>query len=146
MLGGRLRFGTAFSLVISLAYIRTSDGAGGPAGRPHRRRHDHRRAAGPGLCFARRSARPAELPADAAADPDLVAAGWESTFGADALGDRDGLHRLGVQTYVAPSACRSPGGRPDPLTVYGLERDIRELAAIFDADAEPFIAPTRNQP
>lgn len=49
------------------------------------------------------------------AEPDMVFAGWESSFAADAIGERDELADLGVATYVAPAACQS-ANRPDPLT------------------------------
>ena len=38
-------------------------------------------------------------------EPDLVFAGWESNLAADTAGERDTLAKLGVASYVAPSAC-----------------------------------------
>lgn len=40
-------------------------------------------------------------------DPDAVVAGWESAFAPEAVGDREQLQQLGVQTWVSPAACWS---------------------------------------
>lgn len=48
--------------------------------------------------------------------PDLVLAGWESNLTSEGAGDRALLAGLGVATYVAPSACKSEGYMPDPMT------------------------------
>lgn len=42
-----------------------------------------------------------------ALDPDAVVAGWESAFAPEAVGDREQLQQLGVQTWVSPAACWS---------------------------------------
>ncbi len=42
-----------------------------------------------------------------ALEPDAVVAGWESAFAPEAVGDREQLQQLGVQTWVSPAACWS---------------------------------------
>ncbi len=66
-----------------------------------------------------------------AAEPDLVYAGWESSFSADAAGERDTLQRLGIASYVAPSACRDPAYQPDPLTFEEVFAQITEAGAVL---------------
>lgn len=75
-------------------------------------------------------------------EPDLVYAGWESNFSADGAGERDSLEALGVHTYVAPSACKGEGYRPNPLTFDHVFAEIREVAGIFGVSdaAEELIA------
>jgi iron complex transport system substrate-binding protein len=68
-----------------------------------------------------------------AAEPDLVFAGWESTFAADGVGERGELADLGVASYVAPAACQEDGYRPDPLTFDGVFDDITEAGELFGA-------------
>ncbi len=67
------------------------------------------------------------------AEPDFVYGGWESSFAADGAGTRDGLHALGVATYVAPTACRSQG-TPDKLSFEDVFDQIVEMGAIFDVE------------
>ena len=67
------------------------------------------------------------------AEPDFVYGGWESAFAADASGERDSLHALGVATYVAPTACRSTG-TPEKLTFEDVFDQILEMGAIFDVE------------
>ena len=64
-------------------------------------------------------------------EPDLVYAGWESNFSADGAGERESLEALGVHTYVAPSACKGDGYRPNPLTFDDVFAEIREVAGVF---------------
>ncbi|WP_420111434.1 putative F420-0 ABC transporter substrate-binding protein [Pseudactinotalea sp.] len=68
-----------------------------------------------------------------AAEPDLVFAGWESSFAADGLGERSELAGLGVDTYVAPAACQGEGYRPDPLTFESVFADIAEAGDLLGA-------------
>lgn len=68
-----------------------------------------------------------------AAEPDLIFAGWESTFAADGVGERDELAELGVATYVAPAACQEDGYRPDPLTFDAVFDDILEAGDVLGA-------------
>jgi iron complex transport system substrate-binding protein len=65
-------------------------------------------------------------------EPDLVYAGWESNVSADGAGDRETLASLGVQSYVAPAACKDPAYMPDPLTFEDVWAEIREVGQIFD--------------
>ncbi|WP_156254019.1 putative F420-0 ABC transporter substrate-binding protein [Pseudactinotalea terrae] len=65
------------------------------------------------------------------AEPDLVFAGWESSFAPDAIGDRAELAELGVATYVAPAACQGEGYRPDPLTFDAVFSHILEAGDIL---------------
>lgn len=73
------------------------------------------------------------------AEPDLVYAGWESNFSADGAGERADLKKLGVNTYVSPSACQSKN-QPKKLTFDDIFSDIEEIAAIFGVDATDLIA------
>ena len=72
-------------------------------------------------------------------EPDLVYAGWESAFAADAAGERDELAGFGVATYVQPAACRS-AQVPGKLDFAEIFREIGEAASIFRVDAAPLIA------
>ncbi|THG33848.1 putative F420-0 ABC transporter substrate-binding protein [Glaciibacter flavus] len=65
------------------------------------------------------------------AEPDLVYAGWESNVTAEGAGDRPTLASLGVNTYVAPSACKEDGYKPDPLTFDDVFSEIDQAGAIF---------------
>ncbi len=76
-------------------------------------------------------------------EPDLVFAGWESVFSADSSGERDSYAALGIDTYVAPSACKDPVYQPDRMTVDELERQITELAEIIAVDPQPFLTEQR---
>lgn len=69
-------------------------------------------------------------------EPDLIFAGWESMVTAEGLADRDRLTQLGVNTLVAPSACKEDGYRPDPLTWESLAQEITTVGTIFDAHSE----------
>ncbi|XBH22435.1 putative F420-0 ABC transporter substrate-binding protein [Jonesiaceae bacterium BS-20] len=79
--------------------------------------------------------------------PDLVFAGWESNLSADGIGPRESFTQLGVNTYVAPSACKEPGYQPDPLTYDHVFDDITQLGQIFDAQdrAAALIASQRGE-
>ena len=59
-------------------------------------------------------------------------------FWADGAGTRSDLEKLGVNTYVSPSACQSEG-QPDKLTFDDIFSDIEEIAAIFGVDASKLI-------
>lgn len=79
--------------------------------------------------------------------PDLVYVGWESNLSADGIGPRETFTQLGINTYVAPSACKEPQYQPSPLTYDHVFGDIAELGQIFDATeaAEELIAQQREQ-
>jgi iron complex transport system substrate-binding protein len=77
------------------------------------------------------------------AEPDLVYAGWESNFSAEGAGTRADLEKLGVNTYVSPSACQSEG-QPAKLTFENIFDDIEEIAAIFGVDATKLIDAQRE--
>lgn len=64
-------------------------------------------------------------------EPDMVFAGWESIFSVESAGPRDRLDELGILTYVAPSACRTEGYMPDPLTFEDVFADITQAGEIF---------------
>lgn len=68
-------------------------------------------------------------------EPDLVYAGWESNLAADTAGERDVLARLGVGSYVAPSACKAPEYQPDRLDFELVFEEIEEAGRIFGAQA-----------
>ncbi len=78
------------------------------------------------------------------AEPDLVYAGWESNFSADGAGTRTDLDKLGVNTYVSPSACQSEG-QPAKLTFENIFGDIEEIAAIFGVDASKLVDAQRDK-
>lgn len=68
-------------------------------------------------------------------EPDLVYAGWESNVSADGAGDRETLAALGIESYVAPAACKDPAYMPDPLTFQDVWTETREVGEIFDVSA-----------
>lgn len=82
-----------------------------------------------------------------ALEPDLVYAGWESNVSADGAGDRDTLASLGVNSYVAPSACKEEGYKPDPLTFDDVFAEIEQAGAIFGVPdrAAALVAAQRKQ-
>jgi iron complex transport system substrate-binding protein len=65
--------------------------------------------------------------------PDLVFAGWESNLTSQGAGDRSTLAKLGINTYVAPSACEEPNYQPKPLTFEVLWKQIEQAGQIFGA-------------
>lgn len=67
-------------------------------------------------------------------EPDFIYGGWESNFTADGAGERPTLQQLGVNTYVAPAACRSI--KPPKLTTDMLFDEFRDMGRIFDRDAD----------
>ncbi len=66
-------------------------------------------------------------------EPDLVLAGWESNLAADTAGERDTLAKLGVDTYVAPSACQGEEHQPDPMTYDLLFSHFEEAGRLLGA-------------
>ncbi len=79
-----------------------------------------------------------------AAEPDLVYAGWESAFSAEAAGDRADLAALGVASYVQPAACQS-AEQPAKLDFDEIFREIAEVADIFDVDATALLDAQRAE-
>ncbi|MFC6152869.1 putative F420-0 ABC transporter substrate-binding protein [Nocardioides yefusunii] len=79
-------------------------------------------------------------------EPDLVFAGWESNLAADTAGERDVLAKLGVATYVAPSACQSTGA-PEKMTFDLLFSQLREAGEVLGAPAaaKQLVAEQRDQ-
>lgn len=63
-------------------------------------------------------------------EPDLVFAGWESNLEADTAGERDTLAKLGVASYVAPSACQS-AEQPEQMTFDLLFDHFTEAGALL---------------
>lgn len=76
--------------------------------------------------------------------PDLVYAGWESAFTADAAGDRAELAALGVAGYVQPAACRSAGA-PARLDFPEVFAEIQQVADIFRVDAAALLQSQRDE-
>lgn len=78
-------------------------------------------------------------------EPDLVYAGWESSFSAEGAGERGTLNSLGVASYVSPAACKAAEYQPDPLTFDHIFADIGEMGRIFGVQptAEEVIAAQR---
>lgn len=77
-------------------------------------------------------------------EPDLVFAGWESTFSADGAGERADLTALGINTLVAPSACQSVD-QPKPLSFDNVFSDIETVASIFRVDASDLVTNQRTR-
>jgi len=77
-------------------------------------------------------------------EPDLVFAGWESTFSADAAGERADLTSFGINTFVSPSACQS-AEQPAQLSFDNVFSDIETVAAIFQVDATELVNAQRAQ-
>lgn len=65
-------------------------------------------------------------------NPDLIYAGWESNFSPEGVGERPTLEQLGVRTFVAPSACKEPEYRADPLTFDNIFAEIEQVGEIMD--------------
>ena len=74
------------------------------------------------------------------AEPDFVYAGWESNFSPEGAGDRAELQTLGVNTYVSPAACKEEGYKPAKLDFAEIDREIAEIADIFDVEADTLLA------
>ena len=74
------------------------------------------------------------------AEPDFIYAGWESNFSAEGAGERADLQALGVNTYVSPAACKEEGYKPAKLDFAEINREIAEIAEIFDAESDTLIA------
>ncbi|MFD7660325.1 ABC transporter substrate-binding protein [Actinosynnema sp. NPDC059797] len=73
------------------------------------------------------------------AEPDFVAASFESVLGTGGVATRDRFEQLGVTTYLSPADCGAKdnsgdgdGARSTPLTMDDVYREIRDLAALFD--------------
>jgi iron complex transport system substrate-binding protein len=77
-------------------------------------------------------------------EPDLVFAGWESTFSADGAGERADLTALGINTFVSPSACQS-ADQPAKLSFENVFSDIETVASIFRVDASELITTQRDR-
>ena len=77
-------------------------------------------------------------------EPDLVFAGWESNFSADGAGERADLTALGINTFVAPSACQS-AEQPAQLSFDDVFSDIETVASIFRVDASTLLAEQATQ-
>ena len=82
-----------------------------------------------------------------ALQPDLVFAGWESNVSAQGAGARPTLAKLGVNTYVSPSACQERAYQPDPLTFDDVFGEIAQVGQIFDVQdrAASLVAQQKKQ-
>lgn len=80
-------------------------------------------------------------------EPDLIFGGWESNFSLEGVGEREMLATLGVTTYVAPAACKSPEYMPSPLTFDHVFDGFAEAGELFSAEsaAEELIAQQQAQ-
>ncbi|EAR25994.1 iron transport system substrate-binding protein [marine actinobacterium PHSC20C1] len=67
-----------------------------------------------------------------ATEPDFIYAGWESNLTAEGAGERADLAKLGVDTYVAPAACKGDGYMPDPLEFSEVFREFAEVGVVFN--------------
>jgi iron complex transport system substrate-binding protein len=68
-----------------------------------------------------------------ALNPDFIYAGWESNLAPDTAGDRSSLAKLGIGTYVDPSACKEPNYQPKKLTFDEVFSEITQAGQIFGA-------------
>ncbi len=66
-----------------------------------------------------------------ALEPDMIFAGWESNLTPQGAGSRSSLKKLGIATYVAPSACKEAKYQPDPMTFDLLWKQIDQAGRIF---------------
>lgn len=73
-----------------------------------------------------------------AAEPDFVAASFESVLGTGGIATRDRFEELGVATYLSPTDCGTKdnsgdgdGVRSTALTMDDVYREIRDLATLF---------------
>lgn len=67
--------------------------------------------------------------------PDLVLAGWESAFAADAAGEPAGYDALGITAFVAPAACVTDPP-PGPLTWEDVFGEVTVVGALLGREAE----------
>ncbi|MDQ2588307.1 ABC transporter substrate-binding protein [Saccharothrix yanglingensis] len=88
------------------------------------------------------------------ADPDFVAASFESVLGTGGVATRDQFEKLGVATYLSPTDCGAKdnsgdgdGVRATALTMDDVYREIRDLAALFAVEArgEELVAGLRRR-
>jgi iron complex transport system substrate-binding protein len=79
-------------------------------------------------------------------EPDLVVAGWESNFTAEAAGERAELRDLGIATYVSPAACKGEY-QPTSLGFDDLFGYIAEAGTLLGANdaATALIAEQQKQ-
>ncbi|MEO8908320.1 MAG: putative F420-0 ABC transporter substrate-binding protein [Microbacteriaceae bacterium] len=70
-----------------------------------------------------------------ALQPDYIYGGWESNFSTSGVGERAALAKLGVGTYVSPSACKEGAFMPDPLTFNTVFTEITQAGRVFGATA-----------
>ena len=69
-------------------------------------------------------------------EPDLVMAGWETTFLPDYIGHRDELEDLGITTFVAPVACTEPPYLVEPVRFEDVFAQITEIGALLGLPEE----------
>ncbi|MFT7839717.1 ABC transporter substrate-binding protein [Saccharothrix sp. BKS2] len=76
------------------------------------------------------------------AEPDFVAASFESVLGTGGVATRDRFEELGVATYLSPTDCGAKdnsgdgdGVRTTALSVDDVYREIRDLARLFAVEA-----------
>lgn len=79
--------------------------------------------------------------------PDFIYADWESNFSASGVGTRTALAKLGIRTYVSPSACEEKAYMPDPLTFDTVFSEIDQAGRLFGvtAKAHALVAQQRAQ-
>ncbi|TAM71318.1 MAG: putative F420-0 ABC transporter substrate-binding protein [Microbacteriaceae bacterium] len=82
-----------------------------------------------------------------ALQPDFIYGGWESNFSSDGVGERASLARLGIGSYVSPSACKEAAFKPDPLTFDTVFTEIKQAGRVFGANAaaQKLVAQQRAQ-
>ena len=82
-----------------------------------------------------------------AAEPDLIFAGWESNLAAGSGSARPALQKLGIATYVAPSACKEPKFQPKKMSFDLLFDQFSQVGSIFGVQrrVETLIADQKKQ-
>ena len=82
-----------------------------------------------------------------AAEPDLIFAGWESNLAAGSVSARPALQKLGIATYVAPSACKEPKFQPKKMSFGLLFDQFKQVGSIFGVQrrVETLIADQKKQ-
>ncbi|MEV7867569.1 ABC transporter substrate-binding protein [Streptomyces sp. NPDC088124] len=74
------------------------------------------------------------------AEPDFVAASFESTLGKGGVATRAQFEKVGVPAYVSPSDCAkdnsgdTDGSRATPLAMEDVYGEIRDLATVFGVE------------
>ncbi|WP_317108527.1 ABC transporter substrate-binding protein [Chroococcidiopsis sp. SAG 2025] len=80
-------------------------------------------------------------------EPDFVYTTEESAFEKNAIGAREELLNIGINSYLLPIECERPELRPQRVTTENLYQQVREIGQIFGvkARAEKLVVEMRSQ-